>query len=152
MRYTLITLLAVTSLIAIVVAALRVGDWMWARILFTVVLSVNLGAIVAVIYSTGRRRAFWIGFALFGWTSWSITNVSYFRIAEHQLVAKQVHTLLGKYTPEGNDGLVIDPGGMNVAIYSFRQIIYSTFGLAFSAFGGFVGYWCYRPTASVGHT
>lgn len=143
LRYRLVTLLAATALIAVALAALRSGDWFWARVLFTVTLALNLGAVLAAIYCTGSRRAFWIGFALFGWTSWSITNVDCFRIAEHQLFAKQLQTMLKEHVPEGNAGIVIEPNGISVAIFSFQQIVYSTFSLAFSMVGGIIGCCCF---------
>jgi hypothetical protein len=115
-----------------------------------VTLTLNLGAVLAAIHCTGRTRAFWIGFALFGWTSWTITNVDCFRIAEHQLFAKQLDTMLKGFVPEGNDGIVIDPNGISVAIFSFRQIVHSTFGLAFSVVGGIIGCCCFSPGDSVG--
>ena len=142
-QYNLVTLFAATALIAVVLAALGSGDWFWARVLFTVTLALNLAAVLAAIYRTGSTRAFWIGFALFGWTSWSITNVDCFRIAEHQLFAKQVHTMLKEHVPEGNDGIVIEPNAMSVAIFSFQQIVYSTFSMAFSMVGGIIGCCCF---------
>lgn len=129
------------AVVAIAVVALRTGDWFWSRVLFTLTLAVNLGAVLGGIYQTGRRRAFWIGFALFGWACWLIVNTSYLRIAEHQFLAREVHALLQDYLPEGNDGIVINPGDGGIAIFSFRQIVHAIFGLLFALVGGMIGYW-----------
>ncbi|OHB82190.1 MAG: hypothetical protein A2W31_16120 [Planctomycetes bacterium RBG_16_64_10] len=138
-RYSLVTLLGVTTVIAIVIVALRVGDWFWYRSLFTLTLSLNLAAVLGAVYQTGRRRAFWMGFAIFGWTCWSITNFPALRIAEHQLIAGQLAVLLKEYVPDGNDGIVIGPNGSGIAIFSFRQIAHSAFGLLLSLVGGIIG-------------
>ena len=58
--------------------------------------------------------------------------------------------MLKEHVPEGNDGIVIDPNGVSVAIFSFRQIVYSTFGLAFSVIGGIIGCYCFSPGERVG--
>ncbi len=136
-------LLVAMGVVAIAVQALRTGDWFWARVLFTLSLAVYLAAVLAAIYQTGQRRAFWIGFAVFGWASWLIINTSYLRIAEYQFFAREAYTLLKDRVPEGNDGIVINPGGYGTAIFSFRQIVHSIFGLLFATVGGIVGYLLY---------
>ena len=90
-QYSLATLLGATAVVAIAIVAIQTGDWFWSRVLFTLTLAINLGAVLGAIYQTGRRRAFWIGFALFGWASWLIVNTSYLRIAEHQFFARELH-------------------------------------------------------------
>ena len=89
-QYSLATLLGATAVVAIAIVAIQTGDWFWSRVLFTLTLAINLGAVLGAIYQTGRRRAFWIGFALFGWASWLIVNTSYLRIAEHQFFAREL--------------------------------------------------------------
>ena len=140
-RYSLLALLAVTTVVAIVIVALRSGDWFWARVLFTLTLAINLAAVLGSIMQTGRQRAFWLGFALFGWSCWLITNLAPLRIAEHQLLSKELNTMLQDYTPDGNDGIVIDANGSRMTVFSFRQILHTAFGLVFSVVGGFVGLW-----------
>jgi hypothetical protein len=107
-------------------------------------LAINLAAVLGAIYQTGRRRAFWIGFAFFGWACWLIVNTSFLRIAEHQFFARELYTMLKDYVPEGNDGIVIDPDGA-IAIFSFRQIVHAIFGLLFAVVGGIIGYWLCPP-------
>ena len=140
-RYSLLTLFAVTTVVAIAIIAVRSGDWFWSRIIFTLTLAINLAAVLGSIMQTGRQRAFWLGFAIFGWSCWSITNVAALRIAEHQLFSKELNTMLQEYAPEGNDGIVIDANGSRMTVFSFRQILHTVFGLVFSVVGGLVGLW-----------
>jgi hypothetical protein len=48
-------------------AALRDASEMWAGIVLTLVLLILGTAVFGAIYSRGRRRAGWLGFAVFGW-------------------------------------------------------------------------------------
>ncbi len=48
-------------------AALRDASEIWAGIMLTLVLLILGTAIFGAIYSCGRRRAGWLGFAVFGW-------------------------------------------------------------------------------------
>lgn len=139
MRFSLLMLLVIVALAAVNIASLKTGDWLWCRLLFTLTLAVHLVAILGAVYRRGRVRAFWIGFALFGWTYLSLANVPMFRLAEYQLLGTQVSYLLKDFTPEGNDGLVIDTGGSRISIFSFRQIIHSTSALIFASVGGIFG-------------
>ena len=147
-KYSLLTLLAVTAVIAIALVALRTGDWFWSRFLFTLTLGIHLAAVLGVFLSTGRPRAFWIGFAVFGWACWFVTNSDSLRIAEHQLFSRQIHTMLQEYVPKGNDGIVIESHGSRITIFSHRQIVHSTFGLLFALVGGMVGVSLYANACS----
>ncbi len=139
MRFSLLMLLGIVALIAVNIAALRTGDWFWCRLLFTLTLTVHLAAILGAVYRRGSERAFWIGFALFGWTYLSLANVPMFRLAEHQLFGSQVSNLLKGFTPEANDGIAIESSGSRIAIFSFRQIIHSASALLFASLGGLLG-------------
>ncbi len=79
MRFSLLMLLGIVALAAVNIAALRTGDWFWCRLLFTLTLTVHLAAILGAVYRRGSVRAFWIGFALFGWTYLLLANVPMFR-------------------------------------------------------------------------
>jgi hypothetical protein len=140
-QYSLLTLLGVIAVVAVAVAALRVGDWFWCRILFTLTLALNLGALLGCAYRSDRQRAFWIGFALFGWSCWLIMNLPALRIAEYQIFARALDVMVKDHVPAANEGIVIDPNGASIAIFSFRQSLYSAFGLLFSVLGGIIGLW-----------
>lgn len=110
-RFSLKTLLASLTICAVGAMALRTGDWFWARIWFSLFLAILLGSILGAIYRTGSRRAFWIGFALFGWTYILIVTFPAFSIAEHQLLGPFFMEVLKEYVPEANNGLVKEVGG-----------------------------------------
>lgn len=142
-RFSMKHLLLATALIAICAAALSTGSWFWTRLLFTVALVVNLGAVLGAIYLSGRARAFWTGFAMFGWTCWIISNHPLLQVAQHQLFAKQIAASLKEYTPEANDGIVMLHKTHSIAIFSFERTIHTTFELVFSFVGGVLGYAIY---------
>jgi drug/metabolite transporter (DMT)-like permease len=48
-------------------ALLNASEW-WASAACTVTLAVLLIAVLASVFRRGPRRAFWLGFAIFGWT------------------------------------------------------------------------------------
>ena len=54
--------------VAVGIVALRESNEIWDSGLFTLTLGVLLISILLAIHSKEFRRAFWLGFALFGWT------------------------------------------------------------------------------------
>jgi hypothetical protein len=67
-RYTIRSLLGVVLFVAIAVAALRAADDAWDSCLLGLTSLCLLTSVLLAVHSTHRRRAFWLGFALFGWT------------------------------------------------------------------------------------
>jgi hypothetical protein len=65
-RFHLGTLVIVVLILGISFAALRESNQTWESGLFTLTLGVLLVSILLSIHRTESRRAFWIGFALFG--------------------------------------------------------------------------------------
>ena len=65
-RFTIASLLVVVLLVAVGFAALRESNETWDSGLFTLTLGVLLVSILLGIHRTESRRAFWLGFALFG--------------------------------------------------------------------------------------
>ena len=53
--------------VAVGFAALREADVLWDSGLFSLTLGLLLAAVLLAVHRTEARRAFWIGFALFGW-------------------------------------------------------------------------------------
>ena len=126
------------ALVAVCTAALTTGTWFWTRILFSLALVLNLIAVLGWLFGRERRRAFWAGFALFGWSYWLIVNHPMLQIAEHQLIVNQVVKSLKAFTPEANDGIVMLHKTHSIAIFSFERSVYSSIGLLFSYMGGFL--------------
>ena len=66
-RHTIASLMAATLVIAVAVAALKNASDAWAGLLLLLTLALLGSAVVAIPYRRGGRRAFWFGFAVFGW-------------------------------------------------------------------------------------
>ena len=111
--------------------------------IFTLTLALVLVAILGAVYRPGARRAFWLGFALFGSTYFLFTFVPSFRLIEHQLFGKQASIYFGKHAPEASSGIVIGPEGNRVAVFSFDQIIHSICTLLFAGGGGLASVYFY---------
>src|SRR5689334_9877107 len=76
-RYSLAGLMVAVLVAAVGLAALRFATPMWASSVHTVFLGLLLAALLGACLATGRARAGWLGFAVFGWgyllfgfTSW----------------------------------------------------------------------------------
>ena len=67
MRFNIASLLVVVVFVAVGVAALRESSDLWESGIFTLTLAALLISILLAANRTESRRAFWIGFALFGW-------------------------------------------------------------------------------------
>jgi hypothetical protein len=67
-RFTIRSLLGVVIFVAIAVAALRTADDLSDGSLFGLTSLYLLTSVLLAVHRTHRRRAFWLGFALFGWT------------------------------------------------------------------------------------
>jgi hypothetical protein len=66
-RFHLGTLVILVLLLGVSFAALRESNANWESSIFSLTLAVLLISILLAIHRTEKRRAFWLGFALFGW-------------------------------------------------------------------------------------
>jgi hypothetical protein len=66
LRFTIASLLLLVLVAGVGVAALRESNEIWDSVLFTVTIGVLLIALLLAMHCPGRRRAFWVGFAVFG--------------------------------------------------------------------------------------
>ena len=142
-RFSLSALLVATAVCAIGIVALRIGDWRWARIVFTSFVVLNLSASVCAVYRRGANRAFCIGFAAFGWAYLVFLVTSSFQIAEHLLIGSEIVAVVSDYQPEASRGIVIQTGGSMVSVFSFHQIVHSLVAIGFGFAGGLIGYVSY---------
>jgi hypothetical protein len=72
-RFTIASLLALILVLGVGFAALRESTDLWESGLLTLTLGVLLISILLAVHRTESRRAFWIGFALFGWIYLGLT-------------------------------------------------------------------------------
>jgi len=140
-------MLALVAVAALGCAAMRSGSWLWASVTFTMTLGFLGLAIVGAIYHRGERRAFWLGFATFGWIYLYMAFSTSTRIVENQLISKQAAAYLRNLVqPETNAGLSLDVGGSRLGVFSFTQIVHSLFIMAFALVGGVLASWVYRAS------
>jgi hypothetical protein len=75
LRYSIASALGAILFVAVGFAALREADELWDSWLFYLTLVLLLVAVLLAALRTGDRRAFWIGFALFGWGYLSLSLI-----------------------------------------------------------------------------
>jgi hypothetical protein len=66
-RFSISSIMGLILIIAVGVAALRNADEIWAGIILMVALGMGGVAILGVLHSRGRDRAWWAGFTIFAW-------------------------------------------------------------------------------------
>ena len=66
-RFNIASLLVIILVLGIGFAALRESNDLWDSGVFTLTLGILLFSILLAVHRTESRRAFWLGFAIFGW-------------------------------------------------------------------------------------
>ena len=66
-RFHLGTLVILVLLLGVAFAALRESSEIWDSSIFSITLGILLISLLLAIHRTDQKRAFWIGFAVFGW-------------------------------------------------------------------------------------
>jgi hypothetical protein len=66
-RITIARLLLIIVYFGVGFAALRSPSWIWSSTIFSAMVGLLAASTLTAIYRLGPRRAFWTGFALFGW-------------------------------------------------------------------------------------
>ena len=84
--------------VAVGLAALREADQLWDSWLFSLTLGLLLLAVLLAARRTGDRRAFWIGFALFGW---GYLGLSLIPSTRPKLITSKILSYLCKSTTSG---------------------------------------------------
>jgi hypothetical protein len=74
-RFNIASLLGVILVFGVGIAALRESSDLWESGVFTLTLATLLISILLAIHRTEFKRAFWVGFALFGWTCLGLSLV-----------------------------------------------------------------------------
>jgi hypothetical protein len=96
-RFTIRGLLIVVVFVAMAVAALRAADAAWDIAVFSLAGSTLLAATLFAVHRTGEKRAFWLGFALFGWV---YLAASVHEAVEPRLLSTKVLAYLDSKVPE----------------------------------------------------
>jgi hypothetical protein len=66
-RFSIASLLGLVVFLAVALAALRESTYPWDSALLALTLLVLLTSVLWAVHRTDRRRAYWLGVALFGW-------------------------------------------------------------------------------------
>jgi hypothetical protein len=103
-RYNIASMLGAIAFVAVGLAALREANDEWDSGLFSLTLGLLLNAVLLAVHRTEARRAFWIGFALFGWGYLSLSLIS---STESRLITTQALVSLEKASILGNRGNVM---------------------------------------------
>ena len=101
-RFSIANLLFVVLVLAIGFAALRESSDIWDSGIFTLTLSALLISILLAIHRTESRRAFWLGFAVFGWIYLGLSLVP---SIESRLLTTKALTYLDSKVPGRSSGV-----------------------------------------------
>jgi hypothetical protein len=87
--------------LALAIAALRSPSDYWVSAMFSMTLGLLLTAVLGVVYRRGARRAFWLGFALFGWVYWLMSFGPWFDtwVEPHLLLTRPIKALSNAMHP-----------------------------------------------------
>ena len=90
-RFHLGTLVIPVLLMGVGFAALRESNEIWDSGLFSITLGLLLISILLAVHRLGSRRAFWLGFAIFGWIYLGLSSVP--SIESRLVTTKALHYL-----------------------------------------------------------
>jgi hypothetical protein len=126
-RFRIASMLSAILCVAVGFAALREANDQWDSVLFSLTLLLLLSAVLLAVDRTEGRRAFWIGFALFGWGYLSLSLIS---STESRLITTQALAYLEKANILGNRANVIrfipDLDRMRTHNLSLDDLLYAT--------------------------
>jgi hypothetical protein len=74
-RFTLASLLSAILFLGVGFATLREANELWSSVMFTLTIGALLVSLLLAIHRAPPARAFWLGFALFGWAYIGLTLV-----------------------------------------------------------------------------
>jgi hypothetical protein len=103
-RYNIAGMLVAISFVAVGFAALREATDQWDSGLFSLTVGVLLNAVLLAVHRIEARRAFWIGFVLFGWGYLSLSLIS---STESRLITTGALAYLEKANILGRRAIVI---------------------------------------------
>jgi hypothetical protein len=126
-RFTIAGLLGLVLFVAVGFAALREATELWDGAVFSTTLGVLSASVLLAIQHADRRRAFWLGFALFGWIS---LGASLIPPIESRLLTTRALAFLDSKMP-GRDAtgtLTVNWGSPNVLSNGSQVLAFSPDG------------------------
>lgn len=123
LRFNISAILAAITVVAIGLAALREASEIWDSTLLTLSLGVLLVSVLLAIHREASRRAFWVGFALFGW---AYVLLSLIPSVESRLLTTKILTRLDSKVQGRSAGIIqsvaFSPEGTLVAAGNPGQV------------------------------
>lgn len=179
-RVSIFGLMGVVLICAVGVAALRAASALWAGGVLLLTLTVLGVTLLGAIFRRGARRAFWVGFALFGWGylilacgPWfgqevrpNLATSLVFDMVYARMHAVSTGEASVDYDGDGRADLVLAQGpltmpGMTIAYTSipwlpgarpFARIGHCLFALLAGGLGGMLGRFFFTPRDDEGGT
>jgi hypothetical protein len=127
-RFTIASLLGVVVFLAVAIASLREATDLWDSGVFTATAGLLLASVHWAVHRTGLRRAFWLGFALFGW---AYLVASLVPPVESRLLTTKALAYLDSKVPGRNAIFTLTlsaPGGTVTANNAAQGYAFSTSG------------------------
>jgi hypothetical protein len=127
-RFTIAGLLILVLYVAVGFAALRESNDLWDSGVLTVTLGALLISILLAVHRAESGRAFWIGFALFGWT---YVVLSLLPSIESRLLTSKALAYLESQVPERPPGPFTVPGsgtGSRAPTNQFQSLTFNADG------------------------
>jgi hypothetical protein len=155
-RFSIAGLMGVVLIVAIGLAALRSGSEIWAGVIFLTTCGVLALSIVGIFCRRDAERAWWLGFALFGWGYMALAFWPWGTSGVHRLPTSAFLEWLDVKLNPSTRGASIGPaaGGMGSTINSsgvqggmYSVLVATTAG----GFGGAGGGGAGQPFEQVGH-
>jgi hypothetical protein len=104
LRFNIANLLVIILVLGVSFAALRESSALWESGIFTVTLGILLLSILLAVHRSESKRAFWLGFALFGWAYMGLTLMP---SIESRLITNKALAYLDSKVPGRSLGLWI---------------------------------------------
>lgn len=160
-RFSLMFLFGQVVLVATVLAAMRSPSRLWANAHFSLAFFLICLSILNSYRTTSRRRAYWVGFSLFGsayfiaiFFPWLSYHVGQFLVTTDAL--DQIQPLIDStYSPDSppmllvpntfDSYLYVPPLSSPIQISPFHVIGHSFLTIIFASAGGFIGQFRFRP-------
>jgi hypothetical protein len=154
-RITILGILGVVLAVALALAAVRSGSEVWVAALSLVLLTWLSASLLGAIFRQAKARAFWTGFAVFGWVYFLFVHTSLVSTPLYRGMAKGLDQFIEAawtFTP------VALPSDRLARLYRFEELAESKarvrvicdliLNLAFGLTGGFLAQWFAARTES----